>query len=367
MATKSKIAESSFRLGAGRYIQEDGAISLIGDEIARLGKSRPFILGSKTALKITKERIDNSLAEKNMSGIYYTYEGFCDLAHCERIVASEDFANCDIVIGVGGGNMMDAAKMCAVLSNRFVINVPTSSATCAAYTPLSVVYNERGQKLGTKHHPVEVNAVLVDMDIICRQPVRLLLAGVYDALAKVPEIKQRLLDKSEDEIDIGLRSSFVMSEFIYDRMLQLLPQVVADTKEGRSTKAVYDMAYLTIAVTGAISGLARGSNQCAIGHKIYEASRSLYPETVYPALHGELVAIGLICQMAYNGDSEEKVNAFRDQMKSLGMPTSLSDVGITVDEECIEAYYQNIVNSAGMAGTSEEEQARFRKTLYLIR
>ena len=367
MATKSKVVETSFRLGAGRYIQEDGAISRIGAEIEKLGKCKPFILGSKTAIKITNELIDRSLGEKNISGVYYTYEGFCNEDHCERIIASEAFQSCDIVIGVGGGNMMDAAKICACLANKPVINIPTSSATCAAYTPLSVTYNERGQKVRTVHHSVEVNVVLVDMNILCRQPVRLLVAGVYDSLAKTPELNQRILGKSEDEIDIGLRSSYVMSKFIYERMLEDLLQAVADTKEGKSTKAVYDMVYLTIAVTGVISGLARGSNQCAIAHKIYEVCRSLYPEIVYPALHGELVAIGLICQLAYNGESEKTVKDFSNQMKSLGMPISLTDVGINADDECMEAVYQKVVSSDAMAGTTETEQERFKKVLNIIR
>ena len=214
MATKSRIAESAFRLGVGRYIQEDGAISKLGSEIARLGKCKPFIIGSKTALKITKELIEASLAENGMSGVFYNYEGFCNADHGDRIINSESFAECDIVIGVGGGNIMDAAKYCAVKSNKFVINIPTSSATCAAYTPLSVLYNDIGQKVGTAHHSVEVNAVIVDMEILCKQPVRLLVSGIYDALAKVPETRQRILGKSEDEIDIGLRSSFVLSEFV---------------------------------------------------------------------------------------------------------------------------------------------------------
>ena len=367
MATKSRVVESSFRLGAGRYIQEDGAISRIGEEIERLGKRTPFILGSKTAIKITKELIDRSLAERNMQGFYYTYEGFCNTPHCERIVESEEFKACDIVIGLGGGNMMDAAKLCAALANKFVINVPTSSATCAAYTPLSVTYNEKGQKVKTVHHAVEVNTVLVDMDIICRQPVRFLVAGVYDALAKTPELNQRILGKSEDDIDIGLRSSYVMSKFIYDRMLEDVQQAVEDTKAQSSSKALYDLVYLAIAVTGVISGLARGSNQCAIAHEIYAVSRFLYPEIVYPALHGELVAIGLICQLAYNGEREEAVNEFSAQMKSFGMPISLSDVGINTDDECMEAFYQKLVNSNAMAGTTDAEQARLKKVLNLIK
>ena len=125
--------------------------------------------------------------------------------------------------------------------------------------------------------------------------------------------------------------------------------------------------YLTIAVTGVISSLARGSNQCAIAHKVYETSRTLYPEEVHDWLHGELVAIGMICQMAYNGESEEAVSAFKQQMCELGMPVALSQIGVPTDDASMDAYYEKIVNSSALAGVSDDEKARFRKALELIR
>ena len=43
MATKSKVVEASFRLGVGRYIQEDGAVLRLADEIKLLHCKKPFI------------------------------------------------------------------------------------------------------------------------------------------------------------------------------------------------------------------------------------------------------------------------------------------------------------------------------------
>ena len=79
MATKSRIAESAFRLGVGRYIQEERAIARLGEEIVRLGKCRPFILGSKTALKLTKSLIESSLGEKHICGVFYKMAGLVNL------------------------------------------------------------------------------------------------------------------------------------------------------------------------------------------------------------------------------------------------------------------------------------------------
>lgn len=365
MATKSKIVESSFRLGAGRYIQEDGAARRLGSELELLGCKRPYVIHGKRALAEAGERLREGLAQKEMEAEYYEYIGFCNPVLCESIVACESFRQCDAVVGVGGGNACDAAKLCAAMAGLPVITVPTSSATCAAYTPLSVMYDGEGHTVGTRHHLREVNAVLADMEILCRQPLRLFVAGIYDSLAKLVEIRQRLDGKSEAEIDIGLRSSYALSEFIYERLLADLPTACDDVSNGRNTKAVYDTVYNTVAVTGVISGLARGSNQTAIAHKVYETTRTLFPQEARDRLHGELVAIGLIPQLIYNGE-EKKAAEFKRQLHLLGLPVSLAEAGISVNGESIRAYTDKIEASSALAGADGDELQRFRKAFLSI-
>ena len=80
---------------------------------------------------------------------------------------------------------MDEAKLVASCADVPVINIPTSTATCAAVTPLSVMYErESGATIGTIKLMREVDAVLVDLDVLVCQPARLLCAGVMDAMAK---------------------------------------------------------------------------------------------------------------------------------------------------------------------------------------
>lgn len=366
MATKSKVIETSFRFGCGRYIQENGAISRIGAEIARIKHSRPFIIGGPTALKITRDDINASLEANGMRGVFCTYEGYCNVEHCNDIIASEEFGNCDIVIGVGGGNCMDAAKYCAAMSQKPIINIPTSCATCAAYTPLSVMYNGIGQTVGTIHHKSEINALIADMNILSRQPIRLIVAGIYDSLAKLCEINQRLIGLDLDDVEIGLVSSYELSRFIYGELCRKVDKCCDDMANGRNTKTVYDVVYILIAITGIISGLARGSNQCAIAHKIYETTRTIFPRESRPYLHGELVGIGVLAQLYFNGEDEEE-NSFREKMKKFGMPVRLSDTGIDITDSVLEDYYNKIVVSSAMAGTTDDEKKKFRQALEVIR
>lgn len=365
MATKSKVVEKSFRIGAGRFVQEDGCIKTVGDEVAFLKCNKPFIMGGTTALSITKKDVEESLKNKGMAGIYYEYKGFCNPEHCNRIIASEEFKNTDIVIGIGGGILMDAAKLCAVLGDKPVILIPTSSATCASYAPLSVTYNEIGQPLGTKHYNREVNCVLCDMKILSKQPARLFKSGVYDSLAKFMETKQRIIGKNEDEIDIGLRTSFELSRFLYERLNADFEKAINDIENRQNTKAVFDCVYLAICVTGVVSGLARGSNQTAIAHKIYESARALFPEKVSRYLHGEVVAVGLISQLSYNGEAEN-AKKFAEEMKTRNMLVSLNEMGVEHTEENLNKLYGKMLASSAMAGTTDEEHKQLMEALKLI-
>lgn len=71
--------------------------------------------------------------------------------HCsERDVAGLVQASGDdraVVIGVGGGALLDSAKVLARRLGVPLVAIPTIAATCAAWTPLSVWYSDAGQAL----------------------------------------------------------------------------------------------------------------------------------------------------------------------------------------------------------------------------
>ena len=362
MATAFKVVDTAYRIGCGRYIQESGALRRLPEELRRLGCRHAFALFDSNTLKLAGDAVHALLEASGIPCDFHVYDAFCTRDEAVRISEMPAFLQSGIVIGVGGGNILDLAKLCAALGGKQVICVPTSSATCAAYTPLSVTYNDHFQTVGTIHHPMEVNAVLADMDILCCQPPRLMAAGAYDALAKMIETAQRLKGRPENEIDIGIRAAFELSRFTYQRLIDDLPQALRDTAAGIPSKAVYDIVHLAIAETGVISGLARGSSQSAIAHKIYENSRTLYPETVRGYLHGELVAIGLIAQLYYNGEPENAA-AMRERLRHDGLPSSLHEVGIPATEETVDGFYQAILHSSAMAGTGDEEHALLRTSL----
>lgn len=355
------IKEKSFRIGCGRYLQEKGLLSSCGDELLRYGHS-PLIVGGPTALSLTREKLESSLTAKNMSYRIFTHSGSCNEEDAQKLSDLARAEGYDVIVGVGGGVIMDFSKLIGYFAEMPVVNIPTSSATCAAYTPLSVRYTPEGKTVGSRHYEYEVDSVIADTEIISAQPPRLLLSGVFDALAKFVEIKHRFSGEQMEECPLGLDYAYVLSTHSYAVLCEKTEKCLEDMKNQRVTDTAEQVIFTSIAATGVISGIARGSNQTALAHKFYETVRVLHYSESRPYLHGEIVGIGLLLQNFFNGEeSENKV--LTDLMDKYGMPKRLSDIGISPTKETMEAYYDVLKKTAAVAEGGPDAPKKLRAAL----
>lgn len=342
------IREQSFRIGCGRYLQGAGFIENCAGEILRLGK-KPLIVGGRTALSLTHNSIEKSVRDSGLEYRFVTHTGSCnddDAQALSQLCKQDGF---DVIVGVGGGIIMDFAKLIAYFADVPVLNIPTSVATCACFTPLSVRYTKDGRTVGTKHFENEVNCVIADTAFLAKQPPRLLIAGVFDALAKYIEIKQRY---NEDSYALGLDWAYVMSQRSFSELTEKTEAALADMKNGNVTRAVEQVIFTTLAATGVISGIARGSNQCALAHKFYETTRSQFFDESREYLHGEIVGIGLLLQNFFNGEAN-KNEFLLALMKKYGMPRSVADIGVPNSAQDI--YFEKLKLTSAIDETNENE------------
>ena len=354
------IREKSFRIGCGRYLQEPGIIKSLGSEVLRLGKTA-LIIGGKTALEITGERIEKSLKAAAVEYRIKIHRGTCNDEDARGLAALAAEEGLDVIVGVGGGVIMDLAKLIVHFAGLPVINVPTSSATCAAYTPLSVRYTPDGRTVGSLHYEREVSAVLVDTSVMIKQPQRLLLAGMFDAIAKFVEIKHRFAEEST-EYPLGLDWAHVLSAHSYTELFKKTEPCLRDMQKGIVSSTVEQVIFTSIAVTGVISGIARGSNQTALAHKFYETTRILFHGESRPYLHGEVVGIGLLLQNKFNGEDEGN-RELSELMKKYGMPCRLSDIGVEPSREALERYYEILRGTSAIIEGGSDADIRLRRSL----
>ncbi len=358
------IREETFRIGCGRYLQKAGLLKNVGEEILYYGKT-PFVIGGKTALEVASFEIEDSISQSCEKYAIKEYLGSCNKDSAKELACFANRNGFDVIVGIGGGVMMDFAKLIAFYANLPVINIPTQTATCAAYTPLSVCYTKDGRTVGTEHFKKEVSAVIVDTELLAKQPTRLLLAGVFDALAKFVEIKQRFNPK--EYYPLGLDWAFVMAEHSFKELCELTPACLNDLKQGEITDRVERLLFILIAVTGVISGIARGSNQTALAHKFYESTRAMFFEESRQYLHGEIVGVGLLLQNYFNNEVEN--NEFLlSLMSEYKMPCGITDIGLPVTDDVKKIYFDNLKSGSAIDENNQDELIKLQAGLdYLWR
>ena len=167
--------------GPANYFSHPGSLERLSDFFSADQLSRAVWVYGERALAGAEPFLPAAFHLPEAKKIRFT-------GHCsERDVAALVQASGDdraVVIGVGGGALLDSAKVLARRLGVPLVAIPTIAATCAAWTPLSVWYSDAGQALNFEIFDDANFLVLVEPRIILNAPAEYLLAGIGDTLAK---------------------------------------------------------------------------------------------------------------------------------------------------------------------------------------
>lgn len=345
----------AFKFGAGRYVQEPDALDVAGAEIARFGK-KAFVLGGPTAFSVAGDKLRSQLEKAGLAYEFITYPGYCTREKSQELSDQCRQSGVDVVVGVGGGRIMDLAKAVAHLANTPAIAIPTQPATCAAFTPMSVMYTAEGGALGTAggnfYHDYEVAACIVDETIMANAPTRYLASGMLDALAKYIELQNGHPEITPDTFKFELYTAYWLSKLTYQTIMDNLLKVYDDVSKHVVSKEVHDYLFINFAVTGMISGISKALGQTALAHEMYYCARMMFTKESRSYLHGEIVGTSLILQLAYNRQ-EDQIPAFRSFMKKMNMPLTLSELGIPETEENKKKIYDYLKSTMFVENTPD--------------
>lgn len=316
--------DEAYKIGCGRLLFSHGALLHLGSEVAALGR-HPLILCGEHAFQVVGALIQEQLQQNHLAFHIERYHDACSEESAQRFAQIAAAKHADLIIGAGGGRILDLAKIIAAIANIPVVTIPTISATCAAYTPLSVVYTPDGRCRGTWYFQREISLMVCDLDILCSQPSRYFAAGMLDALAKHVEIGHHLHALPADAQDVFLAKQ--LAQTIYQDLLAFGEAAMNDLHSDKAVRCIFH----SIVTTGMVSGIARGMYQAAMAHAFYEVIRTLFPRDSKTWLHGEIVGVGLRLQACYAGNLLEasQLTAF---MRQLNMPLTLKDISIPVTE-----------------------------------
>ncbi|PSN20639.1 oxidoreductase [filamentous cyanobacterium CCP5] len=302
-----------------RVIRGTGLVAELGGAIAPLGR-RPLLVGGDRTLGLMQSRLGDSI--ENLAAASYGLDcSEASLAHLRQVAADH---GADVIIGVGGGKALDTAKLVAHYQHLPVVTIPTSAATCAAWTALSNVYSDQGAfryDVALDRCP---DLLLLDYDLIQTAPARTLVAGIGDALAKWYEASVSSGNSDQTLIIGAVQQARVLRDILFQKTAAAL-----DHTGGPEWREIVDAAVL---MAGVIGGLGGAQCRTVAAHAVHNGLTHLAAS--HGTLHGEKVAYGILVQLRLEemGQGSSLAATARQQLmqfyQSVRLPVNLTDLGL---------------------------------------
>ena len=307
-----------------RYTQGPHATEQLGAEIRNLGIEGPaLIVAGRTAMRLLADKWEKTFWDAGMTHEIFSFAGECTAAEIHRGDEAARDAGARVIIGAGGGKVLDTARAIASDLSLPVVNCPTIASSDAPCSALSVVYTEAGAWEAYRIYRRNPDLVLVDTAVVAQSPVRPLVAGMGDALATWFEAKA-CAESGAKNMRGGAStcSALALAELCYKT---LLVDGVAAIDALHQQEPNDGLERLVEANT-LLSGLGFESSGLAAAHAIHNGLTAAPGTHAY--MHGEKVAFGLLAQLVLESQPQSVVEEVLAFSNSVGLPTTLADIGI---------------------------------------
>lgn len=307
-----------------RYTQGPHATEQLGSEIHNLGLDGPaLIVAGRSAIRLLSDTWSKTFENAGMRYEVLRFTGECTAGEIRRGCQAARDAKARLVIGAGGGKVLDTARAVAADLSLPVVTCPTIASSDAPCSALSVIYTEAGAWEAYRIYRRNPDLVLVDTAVIAESPVRPLVAGMGDALATWFEAKI-CVERGAKNMRGGAstRSALALAELCYET---LLADGIAAI-EALHHQQPNDALERLVEANTLLSGLGFESSGLAAAHAIHNGLTAA-PGT-HSYMHGEKVAFGLLAQLMLESQAKSVVDEVLAFSNSVGLPTTFADVGI---------------------------------------
>ncbi|MDO5823406.1 NAD(P)-dependent glycerol-1-phosphate dehydrogenase [Methanobrevibacter sp.] len=282
-----------------------------------LNKKFLIVTGS-TTYDIGAKLVIESLEKDNLDYDVIKVDGASDesIFEVEELITPET-----TVLGVGGGKVIDIAKLSSFNKGVYFVSMPTTASHDGIVSPMASIKNPNTSISVTAHSPI---AVIADSEVIAQSPFRLLSAGCADLISNFTAIKDWELAhrlKNEPFSESAAALSIMSAHLITDNIDNIKPNLEP------SARIVMKSLF-----SGGMAISIAGSSRPASGSE-HLFSHALDKILDKSALHGEQCGIGTIMMMYLHGGNW---SAIKDALSALKAPTTAAEVGIC-DDDIIDA------------------------------
>lgn len=310
------------------YELKEHAWDSLESHLNRRSLKKILILHGKTSWEAVKPYFP----KLSITTAFHYYGGQCTDAAAEHFASLCKKEGYDGILAVGGGKVADLGKFVAYKVALPILILPTLAATCAAYTPLSVVYDSNGVMLRYDIFPKASDLVLIDPTILLHSPKALMIAGIGDTLAKWYEAHAIFSQLTVMPLEVQVAA--FAAEKCRDILLEKSGDALLAMDKKELNQAFIDVVETNILLAGMVGGFGDEYGRTAGAHSIHDALTVL-PDS-HHQLHGNKVAYGILVQLMIESNLAE-ITQLLPFYHQLNLPTNLASMSLHLTEKEYQA------------------------------
>ncbi|MBM3268664.1 MAG: iron-containing alcohol dehydrogenase family protein [Candidatus Sericytochromatia bacterium] len=316
----SKLPPESRSLAPGPTRVHTGpeALDRLARQVADEG-DRVLVVSGPTSWGVARDAVVGAFDRAGLALEVASYGEQITEAAIERLCVAA--RGMDAIVGVGGGRALDAAKLVAHHLGLPAFTVPTSAATCAAWTALSNLYSPAGGWLGGVTLDRGPAGAAISYALVETAGPRLLASGVADAMAKWYE--------SETAVDLAAADALTaaaveMAHHLHRQLVRHAAGAVADARRGKSSDALRRVIDVNIALAGIVGGLGGSKCRSVAAHAVANGLTHLPGNSA--SFHGEKVAFGILVQLILLDRPLDEIEELISFFADLDVPVTLAQL-----------------------------------------
>lgn len=286
-------------------------LELSGSALIIAGQKSGEIAGKKVCnlLKQTGMTVETLLVKKVT---------FSDILKVEeRIKAWKP----SVLIGVGGGTKIDAAKLSSARQGIPFISVPTTLSHDGIASPLASVKGLAKPYSIMAQAPL---AIIADTDVIAQAPWRSVISGCGDVISKFTAVKDWRLAHTEKNEYYG---EYAASLALMSTKLVIQKAKLVQPGNDEGLRVLLE-ALISCGVAMSIAG---SSRPCSGSEHLF--SHALDMINCRHAMHGEQCGVGSVLTAYLHRTNWKRI---RNTLQQIGAPTTAKELGVK-DEDVVKA------------------------------
>lgn len=361
-----------------------GRVAEVGTLSAGYGKKALIVTGKSSTKKSgLLDRVSSYINEAGMESVVFDKVSQNPLTTTAEEGAS--FAKqegCDVIIGLGGGSIMDCAKAIAFLTvndgdiNDYIFNrktsekalplilIPTTCGTGSEGNGFAVLTNpDNGDKKSLRSNAVIAKVSIIDSEVMETMPKHVLSAVGFDALCHSMEAYLSKIGQP-------------MTDMMSIEAMKLIGTYLVKVYEGSKEEEAWDAITWASTLGGMVINTAgvtlpHGMEHPASGLKDIVHGRglaALTPVITEASIQGAPEKYAVISKCLGGKDETDCADAIRRLLEKLELVTTLSEQGITeadipwMSENCFKVSGAGIANHP-VVFTQEQIAELYRKAL----